>query len=324
VLTGPDISRYQPNWVPKTSDSFCFIKSTEGQSVTDPTRLRHAAVARESELVVGFYHFLWPQFKDGQAVSGSPQVQAKWFVDNTPWLKGDILWCDWEVVRATGTSATEAEKDAFIAEVRRLRPEAQVGLYTFASKWNSSAKHAGDALWIAHWNVTKPNIAEEYFFHQYTTNNETLDENWGLFADQNALRVWARAKIKEPEMTLSDGDITKISNAVYAKLQPTLSGDREGIFTKIKFARDDILSLIQVRHDDTLERIAEDHAELLGKIVAQYAALTAKILGLKFPTVDQIAKRVLTMAAIPSPTNTKEKPDTWTLGTWLKTILKKP
>lgn len=186
MITGTDISSMQSAWKPAPTDSFVFLKVSEGHTYVSPPLHNQAATARRANLVVGFYHFLWPA-----SASVRPEAQAAWFVQNTPCRLGDLLVCDWEPT--PGGTAPEAEKDAFIAEVKRLRPGYRVGLYVNASMWRASRKHAGDFLWIAEYGVPSPTIREPWTFWQSSdkTTGQSLDFDHGNFPSKQALKDWA-------------------------------------------------------------------------------------------------------------------------------------
>ena len=61
-----------------------------------------------------------------------------------------------------GTASCQ-EKDRFIAEVRRLRPNLKIGLYVNRSMWNASNKDAGDFLWLAEY-AAAPTMSERWMF----------------------------------------------------------------------------------------------------------------------------------------------------------------
>jgi hypothetical protein len=192
VLHGVDVSSHQgTDWKPSPDDVFVGIKASEGHTYVSPTLGAQVATARAAGLVVLLYHFLWP---------GDPQVQAQWFERTVrPYaVLADLLVCDWEATK--GGTATEADKDAFIAEVRRLLPGYKVGVYVNRSQWNASAKRAGDFLWLAAYTAD-PGVTG-WTFWQYADhgpNGEPLDQNYANFATVTELRDW----INPPEVDMS-------------------------------------------------------------------------------------------------------------------------
>ncbi|NIY69772.1 hypothetical protein SMALB_7896 [Streptomyces malaysiensis] len=86
-----------------------------------------------------------------------------------------------------------AQKDEFIAEVKRLRGKThRVGLYCNQYYWlhRDNTSNVGDALWIADYvTIGKPRITAAWTFHQYT--DRPVDTNVGKFTDRAALRTWA-------------------------------------------------------------------------------------------------------------------------------------
>ncbi|NGO71349.1 GH25 family lysozyme [Streptomyces boncukensis] len=189
AVKGIDVASYQPERYSTKGIDFVFVKATEGTSYINPKMWAQAAHARDAGLVVGFYHFLRP---------GSMTAQARYFVEKCASRHGDPLWADWE---DPGVSC--ADKDAFLAEVKRLRGKThRVGLYCNVDYWlnRDTTSNAGDALWIAQYNGRpgKPNIRHPWLFHQYTST--PIDTNLGAFPSQAALRAWATKTTPEDDV----------------------------------------------------------------------------------------------------------------------------
>jgi GH25 family lysozyme M1 (1,4-beta-N-acetylmuramidase) len=184
TIKGYDVSAFQDAHFPTAGTSFAFVKGTEGRSYVNPKQKEQTAHARAAGLVVGFYHFLLP---------GHIKEQAAHFVEGCASIEYDLLVVDWES-KPNGTAATCAEKDSFIAEVKRLRgSNHKVGLYCNRDFWlhRDTTGNAGDFLWIAEYGVApgKPNIHTKWMFHQYTT--KPLDTNVGNFASKAELVAFA-------------------------------------------------------------------------------------------------------------------------------------
>jgi GH25 family lysozyme M1 (1,4-beta-N-acetylmuramidase) len=181
VIRGIDVSAYQTSFDPDGL-AFVFVKATEGRSYVNPRLAAQTKKARDAGCVVGFYHFLWP---------GNLTAQAEYFVSKAPEKAGDLLAVDWETT-GDGTHASNAEKDRFIREVKRLRPDNRVLLYCNRHYWLNvdTTSYAGDGLWIADYVASgKPRIKAHWRFHQYT--DHPLDKNVAAFASKSALREWA-------------------------------------------------------------------------------------------------------------------------------------
>ncbi|MGW6355214.1 glycoside hydrolase family 25 protein [Streptomyces sp. NPDC055092] len=181
MLRGIDVSSYQSTFDTE-GQSFVFIKATEGRSYVNPRLTAQTKLARDGGCVVGFYHFLWP---------GNLTAQAEYFVSKAPEKAGDLLAVDWETT-GEGTRASNAEKDRFIREVKRLRPHHRVLLYTNRNFWLNvdTTSYAGDGLWIADYTTAgKPRIKAAWKFHQYT--DSPLDKDVAQFTSKGALRDWA-------------------------------------------------------------------------------------------------------------------------------------
>lgn len=179
TVKGQDWASYQSS-TPSTSGlSFAFIKATEGTSYINPRMVAQAAHARAAGLIVGFYHFARP---------GNMKAQAAYFVDKAVSVEGDPLFLDWE-----DSGVSSADKDAFLAEVTRLRGDThRVGLYCNQNFWlnREHGGNAGEALWIADYvTAGKPRIKADWLFHQYTST--PVDTNTADFKDKAALKAWA-------------------------------------------------------------------------------------------------------------------------------------
>lgn len=175
-VRGTDVSSYQGGDQTHAFGDFLFVKATEGTGYVNPSHDRQVATARRAGKVIGHYHFLQP---------GSPVAQARFFVANAKPRHGDLLACDWE------TSASVADKDAFLAEVKRLCPVNRDGLYESKSyKTSRDDGRDGDFLWVADYGVTSPGIP--FTFWQYSDKSPTGgDANTSRFANLAALKAWA-------------------------------------------------------------------------------------------------------------------------------------
>ncbi|MFF2654109.1 GH25 family lysozyme [Streptomyces sp. NPDC058045] len=181
MLHGIDVSSYQSSF-DTDGVSFVIIKATEGRSYINPRQAAQAKRARDAGCVVGFYHFLWP---------GHIKAQAAYFVEKCASHVEDLLCVDWERT-GEGSHASNAEKDAFIHEVKRLRPQHKVLLYTNRDFWLNvdTTSYAGDGLWIADYvTAGKPRIKAKWRIHQYTST--PLDKNLADFSSRAAMHKWA-------------------------------------------------------------------------------------------------------------------------------------
>ncbi|MFI6349965.1 glycoside hydrolase family 25 protein [Streptomyces sp. NPDC050560] len=181
MLQGIDVSSYQSSF---NTDglSFVIVKATEGRSYINPKQSSQAKQARDAGCVVGFYHFLWP---------GNIKAQAEYFVEKCASVEEDLLAVDWEWT-GDGTAASNGEKDSFIREVKKLRPQHRVLLYTNRDFWlnRDTTSYAGDGLWIADYTTMgKPKIQATWRIHQYTSS--PLDKNVADFSSTEAMHKWA-------------------------------------------------------------------------------------------------------------------------------------
>lgn len=201
MIPGIDISGYQPTDQAPGNAQFAMIKATEGTHYTSPAQVEQAAHMRGLGLIIGFYHLLWP---------GSIQAQAEYFVQQCASLQGDLLACDWEPT--DGGSATCAEKDAFLAAVRQLRPGHKTLLYCDTDFWlhHDTTSQCGDGLWIADYTTAgKPRIQHPWTLHQYA--DSPLDQDVAQFPNGTSMLSWARAHAsttgaQPPTYTVRSGD----------------------------------------------------------------------------------------------------------------------
>lgn len=181
MIIGCDIAEYQPNWTPASDEDFVIIKATLGQTIVDPKASRHAEVARDAGLVVGFYHFLWPSHD-----SGTGAEQADWFLSHIPSLKpGELLICDWESNNAGLPS--EADVKSFIDRLADKKPDHRRGLYATPSR-HRELQIPDCFVWVAHWDVSKPSV-DEWTLWQYT--DSPYDHDKGDFDSRDAMKKWA-------------------------------------------------------------------------------------------------------------------------------------
>ncbi|WP_405455201.1 glycoside hydrolase family 25 protein [Streptomyces sp. NBC_00101] len=181
MLHGIDISSYQETFDTAGVD-FVFIKSTEGSSYVNPHLAGQVERARDAGCVVGFYHFLWP---------GEAAEQVRFFLTETPEEPGDLLAVDWETT-GDGSRAGNTDKDRFLHELKRLRPDHRALLYCGRSFWreHDTTSYAGDGLWIADYVAPgEPRIEAPWRIHQYT--DHPVDKNVAAFASAAEMRAWA-------------------------------------------------------------------------------------------------------------------------------------
>ncbi|MFJ2200851.1 glycoside hydrolase family 25 protein [Streptomyces violaceusniger] len=191
TVKGVDVASYQSTTYSTAGLDFVIVKATQSTNYVNPKMAAQAKHARDAGLAVGYYHFL---------VRGRPKEQAAYFVSKAGERAGDILACDWEN-NIDGTYATNGEKDTFIKEVKRLRPQCRVVLYCNRSFWTTrdATSYAGDGLWIADPNRSagSPNVKHPWTFHQYSISGG-MDRNVGNFPTRAALKKWADGAAPAP------------------------------------------------------------------------------------------------------------------------------
>jgi GH25 family lysozyme M1 (1,4-beta-N-acetylmuramidase) len=186
MLHGIDVAEYQSSSYSTEGLAFVMVKATEGVTYINPKMAAQAKQARDAGCVVGFYHFLWP---------GNLAAQAAYFVEKCVSHEEDLLVVDWEWTDHH-TRASNAEKDRFLREIKRLRPKHRVLLYCNRDFWlhHDSTSYAGDGLWIAHHTTMgKPDIKADWIIHQYSDSNGKLDKNVAAFKSTADMHTWATA-----------------------------------------------------------------------------------------------------------------------------------
>ncbi|WP_073947581.1 glycoside hydrolase family 25 protein [Streptomyces kebangsaanensis] len=191
MLNAIDISSLQPH--PKLDGvDLVIVKASEGRTYANPLRRDQEKAVRGAGKQMAWYHFLWP---------GNIQAQAEWFIKCADPKPGDVLACDWETTTSR-TAATCAEKDAFLAAVKKLRPKLRVILYCNLDYWkrHDTTSQCGDGLWIADPGAAagKPRVQHPWLIHQYGIRNNT-DVNVVNFATVQAWKDWAGAPEPEKE-----------------------------------------------------------------------------------------------------------------------------
>ncbi|MFG3140966.1 glycoside hydrolase family 25 protein [Streptomyces sp. NPDC048211] len=185
MIKAIDISSLQPH-PDLTGVDVVIIKASEGRTYANPLRVAQAAAARKEHKQVGWYHFLWP---------GNIQAQAEYFIRCAQPRDGDILACDWETTTSR-TVPSCADKDAFLAAVKKLRPHLRVVLYCNLDYWKNrdTTSKCGDGLWIADPGAAAghPRVQHPWVVHQYGIRNHT-DVNVCNFATVEDWKEWAGA-----------------------------------------------------------------------------------------------------------------------------------
>jgi GH25 family lysozyme M1 (1,4-beta-N-acetylmuramidase) len=148
---GIDVSAYQgtQNWPSHKAQGvvFAFIKASEGQRSKDARFASHVTGAKAAGLIVGGYHFAWPnQSASAEAANYIAAVKSHA-------SKGFCHWLDLE--RYTdgrnykGRSAAQIKTwvSTWIAAVEKAFPGQRVGIYTSGSDLAAGHVPSGVPLW---------------------------------------------------------------------------------------------------------------------------------------------------------------------------------
>lgn len=175
-IIGIDISRYQGmiRWkeikegFPHGAElRFCYVKATEGVTITDPYFFRNWKAAKKEGLKRGAYHF----FRTRE----DPIRQADHFLRLRPYQKGDLPPVV-DVEHLDGVSARVVRQRllSFLQHVERKTGVRPI-IYTYASFYDA---YLGDSfkdysLWVAHYfQPNEPRISRDWHFWQFTDKAE--------------------------------------------------------------------------------------------------------------------------------------------------------
>ncbi|MFE7413148.1 GH25 family lysozyme [Streptomyces laurentii] len=154
MTRGIDLSSYQgtQDFAKHRRDgvSFVFVKATEGKRSRDSRYPAHMAAARRAGLLVGAYHFGWPnQSARAEADNYIGAVQR-----DADAVDGFVHWLDLEPYsdRRNYNGRSAAEIRAWAAEwVQRVQaafPGQRVGVYAGAGEHSAGHVPAGVPLWF--------------------------------------------------------------------------------------------------------------------------------------------------------------------------------
>jgi GH25 family lysozyme M1 (1,4-beta-N-acetylmuramidase) len=122
MLTGIDVSSYQPGTFDTTGLSFAFTKVTEGLSYVNPEWTTQRATMTAAGLVRGFYHY--------PHIANDPIAEADHFLSQLSLAPGDILCLDWEWYGQSVTNQQALDYRAkWIPYVQSKAPGHRVVLY---------------------------------------------------------------------------------------------------------------------------------------------------------------------------------------------------
>lgn len=148
---GIDVSAYQgtQNWASHKAQgvAFAFIKASEGEHSRDPKFASHVTGAKAAGLVVGGYHFAWPN-QSAAAEAANYIAAAKSHAG-----KGFCHWLDLERYsdgrNYKGRSAAQIKAwvSTWIAAVEKAFPGQRVGVYTSGSDISAGHLPSGVPLW---------------------------------------------------------------------------------------------------------------------------------------------------------------------------------
>lgn len=164
---GIDVSVYQGkiNWskVARSGERFVFAKATEGITYDDPTWARNRSRAARHGLRVGAYHFARPEGGSSGARETDARREARHYLRVARLRRGHLIpVLDLEVSGGLGCSALKQWTRVWLRLVSRRLGE-KGAIYTSPHFWQTSmcdtkwfARRGYRALWIAHWQTSRP------------------------------------------------------------------------------------------------------------------------------------------------------------------------
>jgi GH25 family lysozyme M1 (1,4-beta-N-acetylmuramidase) len=192
-LEGVDVYHKQGvlNWAQARDAgiAFALIKTTQGNTFTDPRSQTNHERCREVGIVPGGYHFYRHDV--------DPEKQAAYFLDHLPRKPGDLIPAIDVEAKGDGAGPVTYSK----AEVvRRLgvmvdAVKAAIGrapmIYTYPSAWveltGNSREFTECPLWIARYGVEKPTLVGGWTTHavwQYTDQGKVKGIGSGVDRDR--------------------------------------------------------------------------------------------------------------------------------------------
>lgn len=234
---GVDVSAYQgpQDWAAHKRDGvvFAWAKASEGQRSRDARFDAHIAAIVKAGLVPGAYHFAWPN-QDAATEANNytaavrPYASANDFVH---WLDLERYSDGRNYAGRTDAQILEWAK-TWIARVQAAFPRQRVGVYTSADDIARGHLPDGVPLWYPAYPGTSVDTYAEAearlqpmpsgrtpLIWQFTSDPAGDGPHLDLdlcYLSAAGLRAWAAGE--EDDVALTPDDITKVADAVVAKL----------------------------------------------------------------------------------------------------------
>jgi lysozyme len=182
---GVDVSNHQGKiaWA-KVGDriEFAFLKASESTDFVDAWYDRNRKLAKRQQIRVGAYHFARPDGRGRRAARADGRLEARFFDRIASPRRGELRpVLDLEVTGGLRPGLLIAWAKAFVRKTRALAG-AKPMIYTSPFFWRTAmadtkwfANHGYKALWIAHWEVQRPDVpadnwaGEGWTFWQFTS-----------------------------------------------------------------------------------------------------------------------------------------------------------
>lgn len=181
-IKGVDVSGNQPrvDWQRARSDGveFVIVKATEGVGYVDVKRSAFATGARAAGIACGFYHYARPDTHSAGSPSAAvrdAEAEADAFLAVAAPAPGDLLPALDLEEAGLPPRRLVAWTRAWLGRVEE-RTGARPLLYTYPAFWarmGGSRAFGGYPLWIAHWEVTSPQLPpgwRSYAIWQYSSS----------------------------------------------------------------------------------------------------------------------------------------------------------
>lgn len=209
---GIDVSEHQGeiHWraIPNRQ-RFAFIKATEGATYRDPTFRRNRRQARRHGLLVGAYHFAYPEGRSRKGARRDGREEARYFIRVAKPRRGELKpVLDLEITNGLPPAHLKPWAKAFVKKVRR-RVGTQPIIYTTPHFWRTAmdntrwfAKRGYKALWVAHWEVRRPNVpagnwdGRGWTFWQHTDCGQVKGIDGCVDKNRYRYRGFKRVKIR--------------------------------------------------------------------------------------------------------------------------------
>ena len=177
MLKGCDVSRYQKNSVNFNNYDFVIMKASEGVSLKDAYLDIHYDTLHgakdgkpDKNKLYGFYHYARPEYNN-------PEEEAAFFLSLVGHHTGNAIFAlDWEGVATSYPITWAVQWLDYVYKETGVKP-----LIYCSSGYTKKLKPVYEkdyGLWVAHWNVDKPNTGVYPFYAIWQYTSKPFDHDY--------------------------------------------------------------------------------------------------------------------------------------------------